>query len=80
MTDTITAKNQNAVNTTSPEQLHVSNDQRTDCKLSPGNVVGLDGANQQFDENTFSRMIGIGIRRQPTAEIMRETRGEDSMR
>ena len=80
MMKTIPSKNQNAVNTTSPERSHVLNGQITDCELPPDDGANLDGAKQQFDDNPFRRMVGIGIRRRTTAEIMRETRGEDSMR
>ena len=80
MTYTITVKNHVTVTKTSPEHLHVLIGQRTDYELSPDDGVGLIGANKRFDDNPFLRMVGIGIRRRPTAEIMRETRGDDSMR
>jgi antitoxin PrlF len=32
------------------------------------------------EENPFLKFVGIGIRKRPTEEIMRETRGEDAMR
>lgn len=34
----------------------------------------------ESQENPFLQFVGIGIRKRPTEEIMRETRGEDSMR
>ena len=77
---TNTVKNQVTVTKTNHEHLHALIGQRTDHELSPDDGVGLDMASQQIDDNPFRRMIGIGIRRRPTAEIMRETRGEDSMR
>ena len=80
MTHTITIKNHGSVTKTSPEHLPALIGQRADSELSPDDGAGLDVANQQIDDNPFRRMIGIGIRRRPTAEIMRETRGEDSMR
>lgn len=36
------------------------------CRLSPATT-----------SNPFLAMVGIGIRKRPTDEIMRETRGED---
>ena len=52
----------------------------TDYELLPDEGVGLIVATKQVNDNPFLRMAAIGIRRQPTAEITRETRGEDSMR
>ena len=63
-----------------PEQLDVLTGQRSDYELSPDDGIGLNIASERFDDNPFLRMIGIGIRRRPTGEIMRETRGDDSMR
>ena len=77
---TITVKDHATVTKASPKHLHVLNGQRTDYEVSPVDGVGLIGANKRFDDNPFLRMVGIGIRRRPTAEIMRETRGDDSMR
>ena len=79
MTHAITHKNHITVTKTSPEQLHVLIGRRTDCELSPHDGVGLTVANQQFDDNPFGQMVGIGIRKRSTEKIMRETRGEDSM-
>lgn len=80
MTYTITVKN----NVTTPqlilEPLQSFIGRRTDCELSPYDGAGLTVANEQFDDNLFREMVGIGIGRRPTAEIMRETRGKDSMR
>jgi hypothetical protein len=60
-------------------QLQFSNSPTIESQLQPcsGGVVVED---MQADDSPFRRMVGIGIRRQPTEEIMRETRGEDSMR
>ena len=80
MTNTITLKNHVTVTKTSLEHLHVLIGQNTNYELLPDEGVGLIVANKQVNDNPFLQMAGIGIRRQPTAEIMRETRGEDSMR
>ena len=80
MTHTITLKNHVTVTKTSPEHLHVLIGQRTDYELLRDEGVGLIESNKRVNDKPFLRMAGIGIRRQPTAEIMRETRGEHSMR
>ena len=79
MKHTITVKDYAAVTEAGSEHLNVLNCM-TDYELLPDEGVGLIVATKQVNDNPFLRMAGIGIRRQPTAEIMRETRGEDSMR
>ena len=80
MTYTNTIKSHITVAKTGPEHLHALVGQRNDSELTADGGIGLDVADPQTDDNPFRRMIGIGIRRRPTEEIMRETRGEDSMR
>ena len=60
-------------------QFQVSNSPTIEgqLQLCSGGVVVED---LQADHSPFRRLVGIGIRRRPTEEIMRETRGEDSMR
>ena len=79
MKHTITVKDYAAVTEAGSEHLNVLNC-LTDSELSPVDGVAVTGATKQVNDNPFLRMAGIGIRRQPTAEIKRETRGEDSMR
>ena len=65
---------------TEPQSLLRVTSPRMDNKLPLKASKSQATTNQQADDNPFRRMVGIGIRRQPTEEIMRETRGEDSMR
>ena len=76
MTHAITNKNHVTVTKTSLEQLHVLIGRRTDCELTPHDGVGLILANQQFDDNPYRQMVGIGIGKRSTAEI-KKTRGND---
>ena len=76
----MTIKNNVTTPETVREHLQGFIGQRADYELSPYDRAGLTAANKQFDDNPFRQMVGIGIRRRPTEEIMRETRGEDSMR
>ena len=54
--------------------------QAIDYEPLPDGSVRITAAKKPADENPFLALVGIGIRRQPTEEIMRETRGEDAMR
>ena len=62
-----------------PPQLQVSNSPTIERKLRPCSG-GLVVEDLQAEDSPFQRMVGIGIRRRPTEETMRKTRGEDSMR
>ena len=77
---TISVYNHIAVTKESFVHLLVLIGQRNDYELSPNDGIGLTVVDKKFDDNPFRQMVGIGIRRRPTEEIMRETRGEESMR
>ena len=80
MTYAITVKNYVTATKTRLEHVQALIGHRTDCELSPNDGVSPAVATGQCEDNPSRHLVGIGIRRRPTAEIMRETRGDDSMR
>ena len=62
------------------QHLHVLPGQAINYEPMPDGSVRMTAASKTLDDNPFLALVGIGVRRQPTEEIMRETRGEDSMR
>ena len=60
--------------------MHVLSGQLVDDELMFDICAGLTAANKQAADNPCNAMVGIGARRRPTEEIMRETRGDGSMR
>lgn len=60
-------------------ELRVSNSPTIESHPQPCSG-GIPAEQMQADDSPFGRMVGIGIRRRPTEETMRETRGEGSIR
>ncbi len=80
MSYVLTVKSQVTVPKAIRQHLHVLPGQSIDYEPLPDGSVRITAAHTPADDNPFLALVGIGIRRQPTAEIMRETRGEDAMR
>ena len=80
MSYALTVKSQVTVPKAIRQHLHISPGQAVDYEPLPDGSVRMTAASKAVDDNPFLALVGIGIRRQPTEEIMRETRGEDSMR
>ena len=76
----LTVKSQVTVPKAIRQHLHVLPGQAINYEPLPDGSVRMTAANKTADENPFLKFVGVGIRRRPTEEIMRETRGEDSMR
>ena len=80
MSYALTVKSQVTVPKAIRQHLHLVPGQSIDYEPLPDGSVRITAANRPVDDNPFLALVGVGIRRQPTEEIMRETRGEDSMR
>jgi bifunctional DNA-binding transcriptional regulator/antitoxin component of YhaV-PrlF toxin-antitoxin module len=80
MSYALTVKSQVTVPKAIRQHMRLVPGQSIDYEPLPDGSVRMTAANKPDDDNPFLAMVGIGIRRQPTAEIMRETRGEESMR
>ena len=80
MSYALTIKSQVTVPKAIRQHLHILPGQAVDYEPLPDGSVRMTAASKIVDDNPFLALVGIGIRRQPTEEIMRETRGEDSMR
>ena len=80
MSYALTVKSQVTVPKAIRQHLHVLPGQEINYEPLPDGSVRMTAANKSPDDNPFLALVGIGIRRQPTEEIIRETRGEDSMR
>ncbi|MBC7720021.1 MAG: type II toxin-antitoxin system PrlF family antitoxin [Chitinophagaceae bacterium] len=80
MSYALTVKSQVTVPKAIRQHLHVLPGQAIDYEPMPDGSVRMTAASKTLDDNPFLALVGIGVRRQPTEEIMRETRGEDSMR
>jgi antitoxin PrlF len=80
MSYSLTVKSQVTVPKAIRQHLHILPGQAIDYEPLPDGSVRMTAAIKPTDDNPFLALVGIGIRRQPTEEIMRETRGEDSMR
>ena len=80
MSYALTIKSQVTVPKAIRQHLQLVPGQSIDYEPLPDGSVRITAANRSVDDNPFLALVGIGIRRQPTEEIMRETRGEDSMR
>ncbi len=76
----LTVKGQVTVPKAIRQHLHVLPGQAIDYEPLPDGSVRMTAATKPADDNPFLKFVGIGIRRRPTEEIMRETRGEDAMR
>ncbi len=80
MSYVLTVKSQVTVPKAIRQHLHVSPGQSIDYEPLPDGSVRITAARTSAEDNPFLALVGIGIRRQLTEEIMRETRGEDAMR
>ena len=80
MSYALTVKSQVTVPKAIRQHLQLLPGQSIDYEPLPDGSVRITAANRPVDDNPFLALVGVGIRRQPTEEIMRETRGEDSMR
>lgn len=80
MSYALTTKSQVTVPKAIRQHLHLVPGQSIDYEPLPDGSVRITAAHKAADVNPFLALVGIGIRRRPTDEIMRETRGEDSMR
>ena len=80
MSYVLTVKSQVTVPKAIRQHLHVAPGQSVDYEPMPDGSVRMTAANKHAGGNPFLKFVGIGIRRRPTEEIMRETRGEDAMR
>lgn len=76
----LTSKSQVAVPKAIRQHLHVLPGQAIDYEALPDGSVRMTAAKKSANENPFLKYVGIGLRKRPTEEIMRETRGEDAMR
>ena len=80
MSYALTVKSQVTVPKAIRQHLHLVPGQSIDYEPLPDGSVRITAAQTPAEDNPFLVLVGIGIRRQPTEEIMRETRGEDAMR
>jgi antitoxin PrlF len=80
MSYALTVKSQVTVPKAIRQHLRVVPGQKVDFEPLPDGSVRITAAHTPAEDNPFLALVGVGIRRQPTEEIMRETRGEDSMR
>lgn len=80
MSYALTVKSQVTVPKAIRQHLHVLPGQAIDYEPLPDGSVRMTAANKAAEDNPFLKFVGVGIRRRPTEEIMRETRGEDAMR
>lgn len=80
MSYALTVKSQVTLPKAIRQHLHLVPGQSIDYEPLPDGSVRITAAKKPADDNPFLALVGIGIRRQPTEEIMRETRGEDAMR
>ena len=80
MSYALTVKSQVTVPKAIRQHLRVAPGQKVDFEPLPDGSVRITAARAPAEDNPFLALVGVGIRRQPTEEIMRETRGEDSMR
>ena len=80
MSYALTVKSQVTVPKAIRQHLHLVPGQSIDYEPLPDGSVRITAARTPADDNPFLALVGIGIRREPTEEIMRETRGEDAMR
>ena len=80
MSYALTVKSQVTVPKAIRQHLHVVPGQSINYEPMPDGSVRMTAVSKSDDGNPFLAMVGIGIRKQPTDEIMRETRGDESMR
>lgn len=80
MSYALTVKSQVTLPKAIRQHLKLVPGQSIDYEPLPDGSVRITAANKPADDNPFLKFVGIGIRRRPTEEIIRETRGEDAMR
>ena len=80
MSYALTVKSQVTVPKSIRQHLQLVPGQSIDYEPLPDGSVRITAAGMAPDVNPFLKFVGVGIRRRPTEEIMRETRGEDAMR
>ena len=80
MSYALTVKSQVTLPKAIRQHLQLVPGQSIDYEPLPDGSVRITAAKKPTEDNPFLALVGIGIRRQPTEEIMRETRGEDAMR
>jgi AbrB family looped-hinge helix DNA binding protein len=74
----LTSKSQVTLPKAIRDFLGVSPGQEIDYEaLADGRVVIFPVCHQSAADNPFKQLLGVGRRKRPTDEIMRETRGED---
>jgi len=73
----LTSKSQVTLPKAIRELLGVSPGQEIDYEALPDGRVVIFPVRRAGTENPFKPLLGIGLRKRPTDEIMRETRGED---
>jgi antitoxin PrlF len=75
----LTVKGQVTIPKAMREHMGVARGQEVDYIAQPGGKVLVFPSVKKpaTGESPFASMVGIGIRKRPTDEIMRETRGED---
>jgi len=74
----LTSKSQVTLPKAVRDFLKVSPGQEIDYETLPdGRVVIFPVPRAQPQDNPFKQLLGIGMRKRPTDDIMRETRGED---
>jgi bifunctional DNA-binding transcriptional regulator/antitoxin component of YhaV-PrlF toxin-antitoxin module len=79
MSYALTVKSQVTVPKAIRQHLRVQPGQSVDYEPLPDGSVRMFAVNEPKPEDAFLKWRGKGILKKSTAEIMRETRGEDSM-
>ena len=80
MSYALTVKSQVTIPKAIRQHLRLVPGQSIDYEPLADGSVRITAADKPAADNPFLALVGIGNRRQPTEEIMRETRGNDSMR
>ncbi len=80
MSYALTTKSQVTVPKAIREHLNVLPGGEVDYEPLPDGSARMFAVQPPKFDNPFRQFLGVGIRKRPTEEIMRETRGEDAMR
>jgi len=73
----LTSKSQVTIPKAIRERLGVVPGQEIDYEALPDGRVVIFPVRPASIDNPFKLLLGVGIRKRPTDDIMRETRGED---
>ena len=73
----LTSKSQVTLRKAIRELLGVSPGQEIDYEALPDGRVVIFPVRHVHSDNPFKQLLGVGLRKRATDEIMRETRGED---